>query len=99
MLSERSTYDALYGDFRWDIPNRFNIGTAVSNAWAVRAPDRQPWQRAWRGRLALHVHPARPVSIALSHSASGLRSSRVPGELRRGQARPEQCGDAQAQQP
>lgn len=40
MLSERSTYDALYGDFRWDIPNRFNIGTAVSNAWAVRAPDR-----------------------------------------------------------
>jgi len=40
MLSERSTYDALYGDFRWDIPDRFNIGTAVSNAWAVRVPDR-----------------------------------------------------------
>lgn len=40
MLSERSTYDALYGDFRWDIPDRFNIGTAVSNAWAARAPDR-----------------------------------------------------------
>ncbi len=40
MLSERSTYDALYGDFRWDIPNRFNIGTAVSNAWAAQAPDR-----------------------------------------------------------
>ncbi len=40
MLSERSTYDALYGDFRWDIPDRFNIGTAVSNAWAAREPDR-----------------------------------------------------------
>lgn len=40
MLSERSTYEALYGDFRWDIPDRFNIGTAVSNAWAARAPNR-----------------------------------------------------------
>src|SRR6218665_2696840 len=40
MLAERSTYDALYGDFRWEIPERFNIGTAVSNAWAAREPDR-----------------------------------------------------------
>ncbi|WP_432345683.1 AMP-binding protein [Shinella yambaruensis] len=40
MLAERSTYDALYRDFRWQIPERFNIGTAVSNAWAAHAPDR-----------------------------------------------------------
>jgi len=40
MLAERSTYDALYGDFRWKIPGRFNIGTAVSDEWAARAPDR-----------------------------------------------------------
>ena len=40
MLAERSTYDALYRDFRWQIPGRFNIGTAVSNAWAARAPNR-----------------------------------------------------------
>lgn len=40
MLDERSTYDALYGDFRWQIPERFNIGTAVSDAWAAREPDR-----------------------------------------------------------
>ncbi len=40
MLAERSTYDALYGDFRWQIPGRFNIGTAVSDEWAARAPDR-----------------------------------------------------------
>ena len=40
MLAERPTYDALYRDFRWEIPERFNIGTAVSNAWAARAPDR-----------------------------------------------------------
>ena len=40
MLAERLTYDALYRDFRWDIPDRFNIGTAVSNAWADREADR-----------------------------------------------------------
>jgi acetyl-CoA synthetase len=40
MLAARSTYDALYRDFRWQIPERFNIGTAVSNAWAAREPDR-----------------------------------------------------------
>ena len=40
MLAARPTYDALYRDFRWQIPERFNIGTAVSNAWAAREPDR-----------------------------------------------------------
>ncbi len=40
MLAASPTYDALYRDFRWQIPECFNIGTAVSNAWAAREPDR-----------------------------------------------------------
>ncbi len=40
MLERRSTYPALYADFRWDIPDRFNIGTAIADAWAAREPDR-----------------------------------------------------------
>ncbi|MBD9374949.1 AMP-binding protein [Rhizobium sp. ARZ01] len=40
MLSERTTYEDLYDDFRWTIPERFNIGTAVADAWAIRDPDR-----------------------------------------------------------
>ena len=40
MLERRDSYKALYRDFRWRIPERFNIGTAVSDAWAVREPDR-----------------------------------------------------------
>jgi len=40
MLAARPTYDALYRDFRWQIPERFNIGTAVSNNWAAHEPDR-----------------------------------------------------------
>lgn len=40
MLAERTTYEALHGDFRWEIPERFNIGTAVADRWAEREPDR-----------------------------------------------------------
>lgn len=39
-LPPRDTYDALYRDFRWEIPSKFNIGHAVSDAWAEREPDR-----------------------------------------------------------
>jgi acetyl-CoA synthetase len=28
MLTEASTYDELYRNFRWDIPERFNMATA-----------------------------------------------------------------------
>ena len=40
MLEPRDTYRALYEDFRWQVPARFNIGVAVSDAWAAREPDR-----------------------------------------------------------
>ncbi|MGE0502475.1 MAG: AMP-binding protein [Rhizobiaceae bacterium] len=40
MLERRRSYDELYRDFRWSIPERFNIGVAVSDAWAVREPGR-----------------------------------------------------------
>ncbi|KQV39155.1 MULTISPECIES: AMP-binding protein [unclassified Rhizobium] len=40
MLPVRSSYDDVRRDFRWQIPDRFNIGVAVSDAWAVREPDR-----------------------------------------------------------
>ena len=40
MLEPRDTYRALYDDFRWQVPARFNIGVAVSDAWATREPDR-----------------------------------------------------------
>ena len=40
MLTRRDSYAAMYRDFAWDIPARFNIGTAVSDAWAAREPER-----------------------------------------------------------
>ncbi len=64
MLAERSTYDALYRDFRWQIPERFNIGTAVSNTWAARAPDRVCLQ---------HFLPDAPP-LSLTYGALAARS-------------------------
>lgn len=39
-LPPRDTYEALYRDFRWEIPAKFNIGYAVCDAWAEHEPDR-----------------------------------------------------------
>ncbi|MDB5554453.1 MAG: acetyl-CoA synthetase protein [Rhizobium sp.] len=47
-LPKRDNYDALIRDFRWDIPEQFNMGQAVADIWAEREP----------GRLALeHYSP------------------------------------------
>ncbi len=40
LLPSRETYEELVEDFVWDIPADFNIGRAVSDEWAARAPDR-----------------------------------------------------------
>lgn len=40
MLERRGGHDALRSAFRWSIPDRFNIGVAVSDAWAARDPAR-----------------------------------------------------------
>lgn len=40
MLRRRDSYEALCRGFSWNIPTRFNIGSAVSDDWAMRAPDR-----------------------------------------------------------
>lgn len=40
ILPSHDRYDDLYRDFSWRIPEDFNIGRAVSDDWAVRAPER-----------------------------------------------------------
>jgi acetyl-CoA synthetase len=57
--SNAKDYDALYRDFRWSIPARYNIGVDVCDRWAAREP----------GRLAiLHVHgDGRSEPISYGH--------------------------------
>jgi acetyl-CoA synthetase len=40
MLERRDDYASLYRDFRWVIPERFNIGVAVADRWAAEDPER-----------------------------------------------------------
>ncbi|MFN4126971.1 acyl-CoA synthetase [Pannonibacter indicus] len=41
MLPEADSYDAMRAAFRWQIPERFNIGTAICDRWADAEPDRE----------------------------------------------------------
>jgi len=40
MLPQSRSYDELYGQFRWQVPARFNIGVEVCDRWAERDPGK-----------------------------------------------------------
>lgn len=40
MLERRDSYERLYADFRWFVPEQYNIATTVCDRWAEREPDR-----------------------------------------------------------
>ena len=73
MLSNLSSYDELYRSFRWEIPEAFNMGEAVSDAWATKAPDRICLQHFDPGgqHLSMNYGELSRHSAAL---ANGLRS-------------------------
>jgi acetyl-CoA synthetase len=39
MLPKSRNYQTLYKEFEWDLPLKFNIGTAISGRWAQETPD------------------------------------------------------------
>src|SRR5689334_2260976 len=40
LLSPARDYDALYGEFRWQLPATYNIGVEACDRWAAAEPDR-----------------------------------------------------------
>ena len=40
VLNRTESYEALYGNYRWEIPDRFNMGVDVCDKNAARYPDR-----------------------------------------------------------
>jgi acetyl-CoA synthetase len=40
MAKPEASYEDLVADFRWPIPERYNLGVACADSWAKRAPDR-----------------------------------------------------------
>ncbi|APG85608.1 AMP-binding protein [Sinorhizobium americanum] len=71
MLPKIDTYDELYREFRWRIPERFNIGVAVSDAWAERDPE----------RICLQHFSLDGAHQSLTYGAFAARSSAFAGGL------------------
>ncbi|MCV9967570.1 AMP-binding protein [Pararhizobium sp. BT-229] len=65
MLPISDTYENLRRDFRWQIPEKFNIGTAVSDGWAER--DRE--------RVCLQHFSPDGAHLSLTYGAFAARSS------------------------
>ncbi|WP_275784566.1 AMP-binding protein [Pararhizobium gei] len=65
MLPIRETYESLRRDFCWQIPETFNIGTAVSDAWALHEPE----------RICLQHFSPDGRHLSLSYGDFALRSS------------------------
>jgi acetyl-CoA synthetase len=72
MLERRDDYASLYGDFRWTIPERFNIGVAVADRWAAEDP----------GRTALFDYRADGAPARLSFLELSQRSNAFANALR-----------------
>jgi len=80
MLERRDDYASLYGDFRWAIPDRFNIGVAVADRWAAEDP----------GRTALFDYradgvPARLSFLELSQKSNAFANALRARGIRRGE--------------
>ena len=72
-----ATYDALYRDFSWQLPEKFNIGKAVSDDWAVREPERICLQHFDPGgdhrSLTYGALSAQSASLANGFAALGIK--------------------------
>ena len=72
LLRQGSSYLDLYRSFRWQLPERFNIGTAIADRWAAHAPDRP---------ALLAYAPGRGLT-ALSYGELASRSNALARALR-----------------
>jgi acetyl-CoA synthetase len=72
MLERRDSYASLIRDFRWTIPERFNIGTAVSDRWVASDPN----------RTALYDYRAEGEADRLSFGELAARSNALANGLR-----------------
>ena len=72
MLPQIHDYEKLYREFRWAIPERYNIGVDVCDRWAIREP----------GRTAIiHVHADGRVEN-IGYGALMAQSNRLANALR-----------------
>lgn len=56
MLRAAAAYETLVRDFQWSVPERFNIGTAICDAWARLEPNRPALIQWTAGGLVTHSY-------------------------------------------
>jgi acetyl-CoA synthetase len=78
MLPEIRDYDALYAAFRWNVPQRYNIGVDICDRWAAADPQRT---------AIIEVEPDGAVSI-FTYGAMRDASNRLANVLRERGVRP-----------
>ena len=78
MLERRDNYDALYRDFRWKIPQRFNIGVAVVGPLGGRRPGPRRASRLSRRRRAGKFELRRAFGAVECAWPTGLQGARRP---------------------
>jgi len=84
MLRPAAAYETLVRDFHWSVPERFNIGTAVCDAWARREPDRPALIQWTPGGLVTHSYEdLRQASNRLANAMrrQGVRAGERVGLL------------------
>jgi acetyl-CoA synthetase len=79
MLRQSASYETLKARFRWEIPERLNIGVAVCDVWARVEPDRPALVEWTRDGLVIHTYEQlRRASNRLAQAL--VRQGVRPGE-------------------
>ena len=78
MLDPAATYEDMVRDFRWEIPERYNIAADVNDRWALSAPERPAiLEVAPDGTVATLAHGdlrARSLALAAGLFARGVEA-------------------------
>ena len=88
MLPSADSYSALTGQFRWQVPERYNIGVDVCDRWAALQPDRIALIFVGRGRQGARLHLRRPPRLVEPHRQPAARSGHRARRPRRHAAAP-----------
>ena len=83
MLTEAATYDALYRNFSWDVPERFNMAAACCDRYAdgsgrlaliyARTGQHQLARRHWERFLSLFTEPDPDLEWMVSEAKAELK--------------------------
>ena len=73
MLEYAPDYDRLVAQFRWHVPQAYNIGVDVCDRWAAQQPSNARHPRSGRRRQRHAASPTQPCATHSNRLANALR--------------------------